>query len=532
MRPKSTREKLGWTIAGAAAVAVAAWLVVPLPAQIEQQPEDSDTTLISQTGFPPPPPGAIPGGRQRPGGRGGFGGMGGFGGRGGGDVELVETYDEDGDGILNSEERAAARQDPAIQGRSGRSSGGFGSSSVPVGGELTPDQVETYSEESLYDMTTLRTLFLEFENEDWEQELEAFNNTDVDVPAVLTVDGVEYPGVGVRFRGNTSYSNVGTGWKRPLNLSINYVDDDQRLGGYRTLNLLNSFGDPTFLRTVFFLQIARDYIPAPKANYVRLVINGEDWGVYINVQQFNSDFIREWFGDNDGVRWKVPQNSGGGLSYWGDDPASYQRAYEIKNDDEPESWAALINLTKVLNQTPPEELEAALEPVMDIDEVLKFLAIDKALSNSDGYWARASDVSLYMDVDGRFHVFPYDTNEAMASSGRGGGGRSRRGGGGGGATLDPYAGAYDSDKPLLSKLLAVDSLRERYLGYLGDIAERWLDWEKLGPLAEQYQALIAADIETDAHNLFSAQQFASGVTELKDFIEQRREYLLSHPDIQ
>ena len=30
---------------------------------------------------------------------------------------------------------------------------------------------------------TLRTLFLQFENADWEQELAAFNNTDVEVPA-------------------------------------------------------------------------------------------------------------------------------------------------------------------------------------------------------------------------------------------------------------------------------------------------------------------------------------------------------------
>jgi hypothetical protein len=45
---------------------------------------------------------------------------------------------------------------------------------------------------------------------------------------------------------------------------------------------------------------------------------------------------------------------------------------------------------RVLNETPPERLEAALAPLLDIDGALKFLALDDALVNSDGYWTRAS----------------------------------------------------------------------------------------------------------------------------------------------
>ena len=39
---------------------------------------------------------------------------------------------------------------------------------------------------ALYDTGTLRTIFLQFENADWEQELDAFHNTDVEVPATAT----------------------------------------------------------------------------------------------------------------------------------------------------------------------------------------------------------------------------------------------------------------------------------------------------------------------------------------------------------
>ena len=104
--------------------------------------------------------------------------------------------------------------------------------------------------------------------------------------------------------------------------------------------------------------------------------------------------------------------------------------------------------------------------------------------------------------------------------------------------MDPLSGADDPGKPLLSKLLAVATLKAKYLGYVRHIAENWLDWKKIGPLAEQYQAVIAADIKMDTHKLDSEEAFKNGVTEdagrnmsLKGFVEQRRAYLLGREDV-
>jgi spore coat protein CotH len=130
-----------------------------------------------------------------------------------------------------------------------------------------------------------------------------FYNTDVEVPAAVTIDGKKYDEVGIHFRGNSSYRMVPEGYKRSLNLSFDYAHGKQDVQGYTTLNLLNSHEDPTFLRTVLSQEIARDYLPAPKANFVRVVINGENWGVYVNDEQFNKGFIKEWFKTTDGARW-------------------------------------------------------------------------------------------------------------------------------------------------------------------------------------------------------------------------------------
>jgi spore coat protein CotH len=385
---------------------------------------------------------------------------------------------------------------------------------------------------SLYDGAALRTFFVEFEHPDWEAELEAFWHTDVEVPATLRVDGKTYRDVGMSFRGNNSFTNVPAGLKRPFSLTIDLVHD-QSLLGYRSLNLLNGNQDPSFLRSPLFLDVARQYIPAQKANFVRVVVNGESWGVLINQETFSREFVRERFGQQAGTRWKSPNNSvGGGFAFLGDSIPLYRRWYEQKGKDDTLAWRKLVHVTRVLKETPPEQLERALEPILDVDGVLRYLALDVALANQDGYWKDGSDFNVHLSTNGRFSIVPHDVNEGFRSSGRAGGP---------GAQPDPLVALDDTNKALRHKLLAVPSLRDRYLAYVADIADKWLDWNRLGPIVEGYRELIADDVATDTRKHDSTEAFLAGILGVPDsaptpatirgFAELRRAALLSHPEI-
>ena len=61
---------------------------------------------------------------------------------------------------------------------------------------------------------------------------------------------------------------------------------------------------------------------------------------------------------------------------------------------------------------------------MDVDQVLRYLALDVALVNNDGYWRDGSDFNLYLNDKGRFLVTLHDANEGFRAGGRGGGARS------------------------------------------------------------------------------------------------------------
>lgn len=493
--------------------------------------------------------------------------------------KILKDFDKNGDKVLNAEERQEAREflkknpTPRMGPPGGRGGGGplilQGGPGRPPGGgfgpppgfggpenqeppkpgvRISPDEVKPARGGDLYAPNVLRTLFLDFERDDWEKELEEFHGTDVAVPATLTVDGVKYPGVGIHFRGMSSYMMVREGRKRSLNISLDLTKKKQRLDGYKTLNLLNANGDASFMSTALYSHIARQYMPAPKANFVRVVINGENWGVYANVQQFNKDFVQENYRTSKGARWKVRGSPGGqsGLDYVGEDLEAYKKRYDMKDGDK-DDWEALIALCKTLSETPLDQLEKALSPIMDVDEALWFIALDNALINSDGYWIRASDYSLYRDKDGKFHVIPSDMNEAFrAPEGPGFGGRGgprrfvvRPGDDPSKPTelpappvadqapqpppitgapavpppgdaprprvqnveLDPLQGLDDLKKPLRSRLLAVPALKERYLDHVRTIAEESLDWAKLGPVVAHYRSLLEKEVEADTRKL-------------------------------
>ena len=446
------------------------------------------------------------------------------------DLELLKQFDQDKNGWLNLTERTAARVRIAEL-RAGR--GGRGASVatlVEPGPRMTPADVQNHPGKPLYDPATLRTVFLDFPDAGWEEDMEAFYHTDIEVPATMRVDGKSYPNVGLQFRGNSSFFSVARGRKRSLSVSVDHVNADQRLEGYSDLTFLNAHSDPTFLRSMVYLDMVRQYLPALKANYMRVVINGESWGVYVNQQRFNRDFLRDAFGTQDGIRFKSSNRSRfGSFSYLGDSIDEYRKWYEIQSADRDASWKVLMNVTRVLAQTPTEGLKAAIEPIFNVDGALRYLALDMVVMSGDGYWLHGSDFNLYVDTKGVLHILHHDTNEAFTTASSGPAAAGGRGGGPREAKADPVGYMDDVNKALRNKLLAVPEYWTKYLQYIHHIATNALDWAKIGPKVAAYRALIRADVEADTRKLYPTAEFTETV--IKDFIEERRAYLLAHPDV-
>jgi len=489
-----------------------------------------------------PPPNIGPG--QRDGPPAGFGG----GRRGPRPAEkLVTQFDTNKDGKLTGDERKAALEARgeaySPEQRAGTPTGNV-DSDVKASLASTPKDSPEF-----YDAGTLRTLYLRFHDEDWYAQLNAFYRTDIEVPAELVVDGKAYPEVGVRFRGTSSYFTVESA-KKSFNVAIDYGDDSQRLYGYKTLNLLNGHVDPSFLREVLYNRIARDYMPAMKTNFVKLVINGESWGLYINLQQYNKDFLDEWFGTRDGVRWKVGPG-GGALTYAGNDLEAYQRTYQLKTANVENPWEDLIALCEMLDaKTPDAKLETVLPAIFNVDRALWQLAVSNVFMDDDSYIHKGGDFSIYQDVDERFHLISHDNNETFRFAGerrRGGGGGGPGGRGPGGwswgeltlGTVSPTTHAENPMRPVISRLLDIPEWKARYIAHVRTVVDEWLDWEVLEPVIKEYHMLIDAEVQKDDKKLDSYQRFVESIDgdgggripSFKRYVTQRREVLLNHPEL-
>jgi spore coat protein CotH len=196
----------------------------------------------------------------------------------------------------------------------------------------------------LYDMNTVRDVYLTFAQTNWWSQLTANYGPEINIPADMTVDGITYPNVGVRFRGNTSYTMLPTqpnqGWeKKSFNIEMDSTVAGQDLYGYDHLNLNNGLPRPDLPARALTYHVMRRTASRRRPTGCS---SGSTvyWGVYINVQQPNKDMMKEWFRSNDGNRYRCFPTSGGfsngRCAYTVLSPntaASYLSAYQAKQGD-------------------------------------------------------------------------------------------------------------------------------------------------------------------------------------------------------
>lgn len=391
--------------------------------------------------------------------------------------------------------------------------------------------------DGLYDESQIRVFELWFSQSNYWQQLTTNYSSHTDIPATLIVEGDTFPDVGVRFKGQTSYSQSGNSQKKSFNITLDYVHPDQDLMGYKTLNLNNCFQDASFMREVAYLHQIRRHIPAAKAAYVHLYINGESWGLYPNVQQLNGDYLKEWFFSNDGTRWRAdvpPGATGGGPGpggpggMWGDgtaglndlgpDTTEYQQYYTLKSANKENPWDDLVHVCDVLNNTPLDSLEARIREVLDLDRTLWFLASEIAFSDDDSYVFKGKmDYYLYWDPEtNRITPLEFDGNSVMTTNT---------------TSWGPFYNANKVNYPLLNRLLAVPSIRQRYLAHFRTLLQDDLNPDITNPLIDQYDALINAGVQADTKKLYSFNQYTTEKTTLRNFITNHRNTLQSNTEM-
>jgi hypothetical protein len=384
----------------------------------------------------------------------------------------------------------------------------------------------------LYDEAVLEEIRLYFPQTNYWSLMTVNYTTATDIPAKLVYKGQELDSVGVRFKGQTSYF-ANNSQKKSFNISIDGFREDQRLEGYKTLNLNNAFQDPSFMREILYYHLIRPHTPASKANFVKLYLNDQYWGVYLNVQQLNKDFLKEWYESNDGNNFRAdrPQTAtpGGGGGQWGDgtaavnylgtDTLAYQKYYTLKSSNYNNPWTELIQACATLNNS-GTALESTFPEVFDLDKILWHLASEIAFTDDDSYVYKGKmDYYLYQEpITGRWATYDYDANSVMSND------NTR-------ISWSPFYNENKPNYPLLNKVLSVPAFRQRYLAHLRTIINTSFDEAEVNAVIDAYDALIKEHVFADTKKQTTNQSYTNGVTGLKNFIKNRKNFLANHADV-
>jgi spore coat protein CotH len=414
---------------------------------------------------------------------------------------------------------------------------GIQAQNLPHHMSITPDGrmllTGTSPNNTYYDQSLVRPIYLTFSSPTFWNQLLANFSTKTYLPADLQIDGNFYDSVGVRFRGNTSF-NTGTSQKKSFKISLDEWVPGQEYTKYNIFKLNNAAGDASMMREVFYTTMIKRHVPTAQSNFVKLYLNGANWGLYSNIQQLNKDFLEEWYLSNDGIWWRAdkppgsPGGPGGGwgdgtaaINYLGTDTATYKQYYTLKDvGNFPTPWDYLVRLAQKLNTTPLAALEDTLSNYMDIDRTLWFLASEIAWTDDDSYVYKGKmDYYIYYDENtGLMAPHEFDGNSSLRPNFA--------------TTWGVFHNSTNVNYPLMNKLFQVPSLRQRYLAHMRTIIAEQFDSSITNPIFNNFRALVDTIVQNDPKKLYTYTQYNNEITVLRNFINTRRNYLNSNTEIQ
>lgn len=214
--------------------------------------------------------------------------------------------------------------------------------------------------------------------------------------AAVSIDGQEYPDVGVRKKGFVGSLSV----SRP---SLKIKLDEYVPGGsffdMDRLTLNNMKQDDSRVRTCLALErYAAAGVPASRCSFAHVTVNGQDLGVYANIESAEKFMLRRHFDDDDGNLYE------GAMS---DFRPEWVNTYEKKTNESDPDRSDLQALTDAL-QAPDAELLAQVEPLVDVDAFLTYWAMESILASWDGYTGGQNNHLVYHDpTTGKMFFLPW-----------------------------------------------------------------------------------------------------------------------------
>ena len=372
--------------------------------------------------------------------------------------------------------------------------------------------------QNFYDVDYVREIKLYFNQPNWDHLLDSLylDGLEERLLARVEIDGTMYDSVGVRYKGFSSVS-INT-IKNPFNIKLDYVDNNQNHEGFEKIKLSNVIKDPSFLREVLSYEIARDYIPSPRANFANVYVNDTLWGLYVNVEAINDKFTNKHFATVNSPLVKcnplnlnlTPGGENSNLSNThGTDSTFYYDYYDLKSSY---GWSDLYELIDVLHNS-----SSNLDNRLNVDRTLWMHAFNYTLINFDSYVGYGQNYYLYKSLSNQFQPILWDLNMSFggfrltdATQAFFNGFDINQA-----QTMDPLgflSNNFLSPRPLISNILSDPRKQRMYLAHMKTIVEDHFSNQDYFSRAQYLQNLISNYVQNDPNKFYSFSDFTTNLT--------------------
>ncbi len=314
--------------------------------------------------------------------------------------------------------------------------------------------------------------------------------------ATVTIDGDTMKNVVIRkkgFLGSLSPS-------RPsIKLDFDDLHDGRTYQNMTRMTLNNNRQDPSNARQCMAYDLFRKAgIKAPHCNFARVRVNGEDLGIFSNVEPVKKPFLKDAFGNKGGNLYEAQ------LADFG---TYLSQNFEKKTNEKENDRTDLQQVVDAL-QLPDAELMTTLPQIVDVNEFIRFWAMETLLGFWDSATGNANNFYLYRSTEDKLiHFIPWGADTAFTGT----------------HVFKPDSGPLFRNLSLAARLYDIDSYREQYLSTLRDLLEN--QWDEAALQEELTRIRLLTGTPESAFGSISTFISGRGIEGSDDYIASQRQKL-------
>lgn len=370
--------------------------------------------------------------------------------------------------------------------------------------------------QALYDQNHITVIEVYFPFTNWDYRMDTANAgaETYTMASWIRINGTRYDSVGVRYKGNSSYSANRV--KNPLHISLDEFKTTNDHQGFTDLKLANLYSDPSMVREVLAYDMLKNYMHCAQANFAKVYINGVQLGLYTNVESVNKRFYEEHFYDKNGIAIKgnpkTVNTYSSNLKYITADSTSYFNSYEVKSDY---GWRELVRLCDTVTN-----FRSSIGSAMDMDRAIWMLAFNNVFVNLDSYSGGfKQNYYLYKDLTNRFSSIVWDVNMAFGTFSNVGTQTGGGGPGGGGnlsltglQQLSPNSHSTEANWPLINAVHANPMYKRMYIAHMKTMLNEGFVSGYYDTKAQALMAMVDTAVQSDPNKFFTLTQFRAAMT--------------------